>query len=350
MDFFNSIAEYISVNTLIVVVGCTVILSMVAFLSANMSQVKGTKANAAIIVMSCILLASILVYPRVLERAYIGKADMQCEVFDRNADGDILYEFKQVVDPATGKPMLINGEPAMAKFPKLKRYYFPLQDIKLQEGVLRIRVKAFEGAGSDEEHYCAFDIFPKPKKVKEKDPSKQSPQEKAKQQKREQREAQEQKEVRQWYNKLKKQKDMLDKINAIDALSKMTEKEKEDLAKEMAKSEDSLDKTSDAKKALDGLGKEIMKQQIEAMKKAKEKGEADGESSGKGKGMRPGSGLSITLPVNGSSREEIEAQAGKKGEQGSKLESPALDNDWETSDGVAPNKEHRENDALKNEG
>lgn len=310
-SFTNWLVDHIATNQYILIVGCLCIVGFVAVILLANSKAPKSILNIAGVVFMAGLTFLILTTEPYVKNKYIGKADPNCQVYEQDADGNIIYAQHPVLNP-DGTPKLgDDGKPMTTFEPVLKQYYFPNQEIGLVNGVLNIRLQ-FNHDNQLREHYCSFDIFPRVE-------DKSSQQQTAKQA-----------EMKRWYKKLQSSKDMLDKANAIEQLSQLTPEEIDKIAKGYSQDESSTQKTKQAEKNLqkfkESLQKEVQKR--EAEKQSQQQGQ---QGQAKNKGMKPGKGLNITLPAPTKDRND-------QGEgEGNSEESQSGDNEnqpWESSDGA----------------
>lgn len=331
------IADYIGIDSFILVIGAIIALTMVLLVTINNNRKWRRQANILTMAVSVFLLGSILIYPKVMERAYIGKPDFECQVYERDDNGDIIYIDQALINPETGEKLVdIQGNVVTEKFPKLKPYFFPLQDITLQDGILKIRIQSSNVHNVWEERYCAFDIFPNDKETT----------------------TAEQEHVREWYKQLQQRKKQQDQANALEEIAEMSEEEIEGMAEDIAGDEAAEQRSEQAQRNMDALGDSIAEQN------AQRQAEQDGEGNGSGeqgeaeqgqgeqgqqgpKGRsQPGNGFGITLPATGEERRALE-DGEQEGEPRTGYEADTNNpaNQWDTSNSqgnLIPSEEERE--------
>lgn len=280
-----------------------------------------TFSNLCIIASLSVLFFAVLIYPPYMKQAYVGTPDFNCQVYEHDKDGNLIYETKTLYNEA--------GKAFSIKEPILKKYYFPLQEIELINGMLNIRLQ-YVHKKTDEtvERYCAFDIFP-PTTNDNTNGEGQSAKQKA---------------MRKWYNQLKASKEALEKANTIKKLSEMSEEEMEQIARGMSKSpEESVKQTAKANKNLDKfkakLGEQIAKRKAEQKEGEGEQGDGEGQSQSKGKGIKPGKGLNITLPSETQNNNPDQESGEVPGES-----SANPNGSWESSNGPSPREESNRQD------
>jgi hypothetical protein len=277
MSILNELADTLSVNNFVLIVGLVIILAMVSFVAVNNSHIGKTVSNIITLALFTLIFTAVIVYPPFMKSKFVGQPSFTCEVFERHDSGDVIFEFEPILD-ADGNPKLdTQGNPLTQSFPKLKKYYFPLQDVELIQGVLNIRLQSANESGQTVERYCAFDIFPK---SKDKNSQEQSAEQIA---------------MKKWYNKLKGAKEALDRANAVKNLSEMSEEEISSVAKGMSEDpQKSIKQIVKGDTNLNRLKAELGKQM--AQRQAEQQ---NGESPKTSKGLKPGKGLIITLPAEG---------------------------------------------------
>lgn len=330
----NWLADTFSVNNYILILGGIIIICLVAMVALNNSKWGKTYANLSIIGLMTLLFTATLTYAPVMEKHYVGKPNFNCQVFETDEKGNIVYKHFPLIDE-NGKQVLgADGMPILRSEIVLKKYYFPNQDVALLNGVLNIRLQYLDQNGRNVERYCAFDIFPKVEKQKG-DGNSQTPEQVA---------------IKKWYNKLKRSKEMLDKANAIKNLSEMTDKEMEQIAKGMA-NENGIKQTAKADNNLDkfksALGRQIQKRQAEKAQGGSENGESNEQGQqGQGKqGIKAGKGLTITLPSTKNNSEGMENNQEGIPSEGNEENSGNNPNEssWESSNGPDPSSDQRRN-------
>lgn len=309
MSILDTLTDTLSVNNFVLIVGLIVILLMVSLVALNNSNIRKTFANITVIALFTLLFSAVLIYPPFMKAKFVGQPDYACEVFERDENDNIIFEFVPTLDK-NGEPALdVNGNPIIQQFPLLKKYYFPLQDVDLIRGVLNIRLQTADKNSQTIERYCAFDIFPK---APEGSGQEQSAEQVA---------------MKKWYNSLKSAKEALDKANAIKNLSEMTPAEMESIAKGLSEDANGLKQTVKADNNLNRFKAELGKQM--AQRQAEKQSAGSQQSQGQ-KGIKPSKGLTITLPAKGQERPS-ENSHGETSNGGN----PS----WETSNGPNPSGE-----------
>lgn len=246
---------------------------------------KGTRTlwvSVMVSLVSVVLVGTTLMpFPKVFEREYVGTPDASCQVYITGKKGEpvldpVVTDVRFEMDPATQQPVLVNGQPVIVAgsqktehIPRKWDYYIPLQDLK-PTPTNHLQVKLMQDTLYGQVyHLCSFDLtIP---------------------------------ENRQMSQRLQERMEEMQTMNAMKMMKQMQKnpEKMQEMAKKLA------EQGKAGKSKLDGA--KAMLEKLEKMRQAEaEKQAKEGKGKGKGKPAKSGDGMRIQLPTTNSEMEWLE--------------------------------------------